>query len=687
MTLARQTSWIWRLNLHALWVMIATLSLFAGLHLRDWTWKQTAPIRFRGDIGNALNIGRETVLSATTFKPGTPLTFPGWPAVWRAYLNRYDADYQRAEASGLGGLGEGRYRIDYPPGRLLIASAWAKSIVSGAEPGATHPRGMGVMYSDEYAAPLRWTNTGHEIAAALAMFFFVRRILLNAGRRYWVSELLALFAALLLWFNPALIMDAHGWPQWESWVLPYTLWAAYAALIDRWLVAGALIAVGAMLKGQVLMFAPLFPLWAIFSLRFGGFLRLASGFFGTVAVLMWPWLVRDAYPGVWVLAGTVAFAAYIAVMKSRRSWLAPAVAAGVVGVACAPALGTPQGSIPYIAAGAAAVVVVSTYALWKSKRAAILAFLVVVAFACAALLPGAITAVLHHQSPAWLSVAFPAWTYVAPPRVDWFVPKLAIGFACAIAAFALMSRRGAVAATVGFFAVLTILAAINYEGSIAWLKVGFQTARYDQMSMGRVCNLPAILKKSFDLNVDSPLFELRHLPGPILVSQLLKAAAGVGLALCALAMAIQVRRRDANAVIPLAAAWTLLYAILPQMHERYLVWGSALSAVMIVRGVAGLLLHLTLTALQFSMLLFAMCSSNGRGENIDALRPWLDVFAGLHPESGYIVLTLAIVLLCWSFRSSRREAVAKRAHATPHVLLKSSIRVAETKQPRPVLVQ
>jgi hypothetical protein len=368
MSLARQTSRIWRLNAIALWALIATVSVFAGLMLRDWTWKRTAPIRFTGDVSNALNVGRETVMSAVKFEQGKPPALPDWPGLWKAYLGRYDTEFSRFAARRDAGANvEGRYHFDYPPGRLLIASAWAKEVISKVPPDEQRPRGMGVAYNDDYTAPLLWTNTGHEFAGALGMFFLVRRVFLNAGRRMFVSETLAMLSALLLWFNPALILDAHGWPQWEAWVLPYTLWAAYFALIDWWLLAGVLIASGAMLKGQVLMIAPIFPLWAIFSLRFGGLLRFASGFFAAVALLMWPWLVRDSMPAIWILGGTLAFMAFILLIRARRSRLGLIALAGLLGVLSAPFVAAKLHPAWVVGSGVSAFAVASVYIFWPRR--------------------------------------------------------------------------------------------------------------------------------------------------------------------------------------------------------------------------------------------------------------------------------------------------------------------------------
>lgn len=663
------TSLIWRLNLIALWTLIATVGLFAGLLLRDWTWRQTEPIRFRGDISNALNVGRETVLGATEFRRGEPPTAAGWAALWRTYLNRYDAEYARV----MPGLGEEsvapiRYRFDYPPGRLLIASAWAKQVVQEVPPGQTRPRGLAVSYDDAFVAPLRYVNIGHELAAALATFLLTRRILLNAKRRLFTSELLAVLAGLLVWFNPALILNAHGWPQWEAWVLPYTLLAAYFALIDRWIVAGVLLAAGAMLKGQVLMFLPLLPLWAVFSWRWGALLRLASGFFATTALLMSPWLLRDALPAIWAVGGAVLFAAFIARIRSRRSQFGIVALAALVGWLCSPLLGAQPRSALLIVAGVATFLAVVVYLVRRSLMNA--AALAVIASGFALLLPAALAASLGHAPPRWLTAAMPKWTFASPFTLDADAIQLVLGGLCAIGGVALLARRrAALPATLAMFAALVFFAGASFDGSFAWLHVGFQTIRYDELVMGRVSNLAAILQRFYGLTVNTPVSDFGLLPEPLLLSPFLKSIAMIGLALSALALAIQVRRKDANALISFAAAWTLLYAFLPQMHERYLTWAAVVSAMLIARGVGGLLIHLALTAIQFAMMLLAMSTTDGRGEQFESLAWWIAVFSGMQPAIGYVVITLAMVLLVWSFRRSAPREVVKRRAAVPQVVL------------------
>ena len=95
-----------------------------------------------------------------------------------------------------------------------------------------------------------------------------------------------------------MILDAHGWPQWDVWILPFYLFAAFAALKNRWFVCGCLLATGAMFKGQLLFVVPFFVLWPLWQKRWNRALRALAGFIATTALIASPWLLHT--PAAWV---------------------------------------------------------------------------------------------------------------------------------------------------------------------------------------------------------------------------------------------------------------------------------------------------------------------------------------------------------------------------------------------------
>ncbi len=190
------------------------------------------------------------------------------------------------------------YYLDYPPLRLLVMSIWAKQVRAkfpGVEDG-----------TPEYVEPLLGVNLLCELVTAVGIFLLVRLGVrrssgatdsgllhrLPPAERGWVCGLLA---ASVAWLEPSLILDAHAWPQWDVWILPFYLFAALAALTRRWFWCGCLLAVGGMLKGQLLFVAPFFVFWPLWQKRWD---RASDACWPVLppasALLVSPWLLRNA---------------------------------------------------------------------------------------------------------------------------------------------------------------------------------------------------------------------------------------------------------------------------------------------------------------------------------------------------------------------------------------------------------
>jgi len=54
----------------------------------------------------------------------------------------------------------------------------------------------------------------------------------------------ALTAAMFAWVNPAILVNGHVWPQWDTWLIPSFALATLLASLDCWLMAGMVIAFG-----------------------------------------------------------------------------------------------------------------------------------------------------------------------------------------------------------------------------------------------------------------------------------------------------------------------------------------------------------------------------------------------------------------------------------------------------------
>ena len=278
-----------------------------GVQLRRYIGENTRHVRYQHDIVNAFYWGSETLKEAGRLSPDEA-TANAWTGFFRGYLALYDRVKEEAYKSD--------YGLDYPPLRLLTMAIWSKQVRDGFPwVDKEHPK---------LVNPLLKINLGCELVSAAAIFFLVRLCVRRSSRAHsgwpdWLSQehralICGLAAASVAWLEPSMILDAHGWPQWDVWILPFYLFAALAALKNRWFWCGCLLALGAMLKGQLLFVAPLFFLWPLWQKRWMSALRALAGFTATAALIVSPWLLRT--PGAWIAFAVVAGASWV---RSRRS--------------------------------------------------------------------------------------------------------------------------------------------------------------------------------------------------------------------------------------------------------------------------------------------------------------------------------------------------------------------------------
>ncbi|HEX9670136.1 MAG TPA: hypothetical protein VGC93_11710 [Thermoanaerobaculia bacterium] len=464
-----------------------------GLRLRRWAWDASALAHFGPDIRNA-------------YRWGTAAHARGYPNLYRARIGR-----ERKR----------KMQFDYPPLRLLIMERWV---------GWTHrrfPQARGWNPSYEFNAPLLRLNSACELIAALAVFFLVALWFRHgaAGRappgpRPWLRGSLA---ALLVWFNPALIWVAHCWPQWDAWGVAAYLLAALFASHGLWLAVGFALGVGALVKGQVLLVAPFFVLWTLFSRDLAGAARVVLGLLLAVALGGAPWLLGTFATGRWALHPPALF------------WLGGVLLAAVLGLA-----------------------------VWKGSD----------------------------------------------PRVR-------------IAPWLAGAALGALVLCVPLF-----------DADLSWLKVGFvlRPGHFPVLRMGRAPNLPGLLE------VWVPALE-GLAPPPLRTA--LALVYGAGLALCARFAADAARAAQPRILAAFAAPWLLAFALMPQMHERYLVYGAVATAAAAAALGGFALLHLAVTAVAVLAMLPVRLVP-------DLVRRGAD----LHPACALTVLLAAAV--CLAYAAGRR---------------------------------
>jgi hypothetical protein len=505
----------------ALFAFLIVALFLGGVQLRRWIGGETRHVRFQHDIVNGFYWGSEALAEARRLSPGEA-SANSWAGFCRGYLALYDRVKHKAYKND--------YGLDYPPLRLLVMAIWAKQVRSefpGVDDG--HPK---------LVNPLLKINLLCELLSAVAIFLLVRlwmRRSSSATRSSLLrglppqhrASICGLAAASVAWLEPSMILDAHGWPQWDVWILPFYLFAALAALKNRWFCCGCLLAAGAMLKGQLLFVAPFFVLWPLWQKRWTRALRVLAGFIAMAALIVSPWLLRT--PAAWISIVTVTGLSSLFLLQ--REW--------------------------------------------------------------------------PHRS-AWIA-----------------------------------GITGCTAFVVGAFA----------GGSFAWLQVGFLygSEHYPYLFISSCYNLPSLLSK-LGWSLKDPFWSAHFgtLHFDLTLQWTLRLLYLGALALCARGVALHTRDRDPHILIAIAAPWLLMFALLGQMHERYLMWGAVVSAVALGVSVRLSMIHFIISAASTLMIVHVMLID----KKLEATLPAIGLLNSIRPYASGLVLACVTIYL-WKTLSTR----------------------------------
>src|SRR5213594_3645597 len=520
--------------------LLIAIIFLAGIQLRRWIGDTTRHVRYQHDIVNGFYWGSEVLNEAHRLSPDEA-SANSWQGFCRGYLALYDRVKHKAY--------EKDYRLDYPPLRLLVMAIWAKQ-VRGEFPGVDdgHPK---------LVNPLLKMNLLCELISAAAIFLLVRlwvRRSSSVTRSPFLRALppqrraaiCGLAAASVAWLEPSMILDAHGWPQWDVWILPFYIFAALGALKNSWFRCGCLLAAGAMFKGQLLFVAPFFVFWPLWQKRCTRALRMLAGFTAMTALMVSPWVLRT--PAAWIavvaIAGISLLAPFHGRIPDRGGWIA-----GITG--------------------------------------------------CGVFVIGALTG-----------------------------------------------------------------------GSFAWLLLGFiyGSEHYPYLFISSCYNLPLLLSKlgwSLKDAFWSAHFGSMHFD--FTLQWALRLFYLGALAVCAHGMARLLRDREPRVLIAIAAPWLLMFALLGQMHERYLMWGAVLSAVALGVSFRLSAIHFVISAASVAMIVHVMLID----KKLEPTLPAIHLLKHVRPYASGVVLACVGVYL-WSTISTRLPVFQHREvrpGATPSVSL------------------
>ena len=509
-------------------LFIFTLFL-GGVQLRRFIGQNTRHVRYQHDIINGFYWGQETLKEARRLSPSDP-SANSWTGLFRGYLALYDRVKEDAY--------EDDYGLDYPPLRLLTMAIWSKQVRDGFPwVDNEHPK---------LVNPLLKINLFCELVSATAIFFLVRlcvRRSLHAHSTWphWLSQehratICGLAAASVAWLEPSMILNAHGWPQWDVWILPFYVFAALVALKNRWFWCGCLLALGAMFKGQLLFVAPFFVLWPLWQKRWMNALRVLAGLTATSALIVSPWLLRT--PEAWIAFSAVASVSLLLALRYKVShkatWLA-----GILG--------------------------------------------------CAAFVIGAFAG-----------------------------------------------------------------------GSFAWLEIGFLygTKHYPYLFISSCYNLASLLADAgWSLKDDLLSVHVGSIHFHLTLQWTLRLFFLGTMVLCARGAARHLRNRDPRVLIAITAPWLLMFALLGQMHERYLVWGAVVSAVALGVSVRLSIVHFIISAASTAMIVHVMLVD----KKLDPTLRAIDVLHSIRPYASVLMLVCVAFYfwdaLGWQIPAFRRGAV------------------------------
>lgn len=239
--------------------------VISGLWLRDQVWNWTYPIRFQYDVNNGFRWGVE------------------------ANRTGYFSLYER-----IGPAEQAQRRLDYAPLRLGVMTGWVYSRKD--ENGTLLESRQPTL---EFHRPVLMLNSFMGLTAAIGAFLIAREVIRwkrISNPTWFTGTGVGLVVATLVWLNPLVLLNAHAWPQWDIWPMPFFLFAVYACFKRFWLTAGLLLGVGATLKGQILMVAWVFPVYALLLGDWRGAIRLIAGIAGGILFIGLPWILTRMDP-------------------------------------------------------------------------------------------------------------------------------------------------------------------------------------------------------------------------------------------------------------------------------------------------------------------------------------------------------------------------------------------------------
>src|SRR5262249_13425620 len=173
--------------------------------------------------------------------------------------------------------------------------------------------------------------------------------------------------------------------------------------------------------------------------------------------------------------------------------------------------------------------------------------------------------------------------------------------------------------------------------SFAWFEIGFVygTKHYPYLFISSCYNFASLLAGAgWSLKDDLLSAHAGPLHFHLTLQWALRLLYISAVALCARGAVRHLRNRDPGVLIAVAAPWLLMFTLLGQMHERYLVWGAVVSAVALGVNIRLSIIHFIISAASTAMIVHVMLVD----KKIDATLRAIDVLHGIRPYASVLVL-------------------------------------------------
>lgn len=196
-------------------------------------------------------------------------------------------------------------------------------------------------------------------------------------------------------------------------------------------------------------------------------------------------------------------------------------------------------------------------------------------------------------------------------------------------------------------------------GSFAWFEIGFLygTKHYPYLFISSCYNFASLLAAAgWSLKDDLLSAHVGSLHFHLTLQWALRLLFLGAVALCAWGAARHLRNRDPRVLIAIAAPWLLMFALLGQMHERYLVWGAVVSAVALGVNVRLSIIHFIISAASTAMIVHVMLID----KKLDPTLRAIDVLHGIRPYASFLVLACVAIYL-WDALGLRIPALERGA--------------------------